>query len=186
MKSGAKGEKMESLERSAFPTQTPAAAQHTDLPEETQLHIVEKTNPNMVHAHTQTWHPGSSNMSTQTPVVHHSNQKTQTEEEEEEEASIPPSDADESQPKEEKQKNPDWDSAQPPRKRKDGDGESPKPAGDLSEGTSCDLSHEQSEKGDDRKTYAQAVMGKSGSKKQADTETTKAKDQIPEPPQNLQ
>lgn len=185
VKGGAEGEKMESLERSSFPTQTPAATQHMDLPEETQLHIVEKTNPNMVHAQTQTWHPGSRNMSTQTPVVHHSNQKTQTEEEGEK-ASIPPSDADESQPKEEEQKNPDQDSAQPPRRRKDSDGESPKPAGNLSEGTSCDLSHKQSEKGDDRKTYAKAVMGKSRSEKQADTETTKAKDQIPEPPQNLQ
>lgn len=175
---------MDSLERSSFPTQTPAAAQDMDLPEETQLHIVENTNPNMVHAQTQTWHPGSSNMSTQTPVVHHSNQKTQTEEEEE--ASIPPSDAVESQPKEEKQKSPDQDSAQPPRRRKDSDGESPKPAGNLSEGTSCDLSHKQSENDDDRKTYAQAVMGGSGSKSQADTETSKAKDQIPEPPQNLQ
>lgn len=115
-------------------------------------------------------------MSTQTPVVHHSDQKTQTEEEEE--PSVTPSSAEESQPKEEKQKNPDQDSAQPPGRITD-DGEAPNPAENLSEGTSRDLSHVQSQK-----TYAQAVT--SGSKRQADTETSEAKDKIPEPPQNLQ
>lgn len=167
VKGEAKGEKMEGLENSSVPTPTPAGTQHVDLPEG------EKTNPNMVHAQTETWQPGGGNMSTQTPVVHRSNQNTQAEEEEGE-PSVRQSNADESQPKEEKQKNPDQDSA----------GESPKPAENLSEGRSCDLSHVQSEKGDDQKTYANALMGKSGSTRQAETETSN--DQIPEPPQNLQ
>lgn len=183
VKEEAKGQKMESLENSCVPTQTPAGTQHMDLHEEARLHTVEKTSPNMVHAQTQTWHCGGRNMSTQTPVVHHSNQKTQTEEQEE--PSITPSDADESQP-EEKQKNPDQDSAQPPERKTNSDGESPNPAENLSEGTSRDLSHVQSQKGEDQKTYAKAVMGKSGSKRRADTETSEAKDKLPEPPQNLQ
>lgn len=175
---------MESLENSSALTQTPAGTQHMDLHEEDQLHTVEKTHPKMLHAQTQTWHRGSRNMSTQTPVVHHSNQKTQTEEQEE--ASVTPSSADESQPEEEKQKKSDQDSAQPPGRKTDGDGESPNPAEDLSEGTSRDLPPVQNQKGEDQKTYAKAVTGKSGSKRKADTGTSEAKDELPEPPQNLQ
>lgn len=175
VKGEAKGQKMESLGNSSVPTGPP----HTDLHEEDQQHTVEQTIPNMVHAQTQTGHPGGRNVSTQTPVVHHSNQNTQTEEEEE--PSVSPSSAEESQPKAEQQKNPDQDSAQPPGRRTHSDGEAPNPAENLSEGTPCDLAHVHSQK-----TYAKAVAGQSGPKSQADTRTSEARDKLPEPPQNLQ
>lgn len=159
---------MEKLENSSVPTHTPAGGQHMDRHEEDRQHTVGKTN-------------AGRNMSTQTPVVHHSSRQTQTEEQQEPGVSC--SDAEESQPEEEKQKNPDRDSAQPPARKMDSDGESPDPAENLSEGTSCDRSQMQS---DDRKTYADAVTAKSGSKRKADTETSEAKDKLPEAPQTLQ
>lgn len=161
---------MESLERSLVSTETPAGTQHMDLQEEERLHTVEKTNPNMVHAQTQTWHRGGRNTSTQTPAVPHSNQETQTGEQEE--PSVASSNADE-----EKQ-NPEQDPAQPPGSKTGSDGEPPNPAESSSEGTSRDQSQ-------DRKTYAKAVTGQSGSKRGADAESSAAKDKLPEPAQNL-
>lgn len=170
---------MESLEDSSVPTQEPAETQRMDLQEEEQPPTVETPNPTLIHAETQTWSPGGRNMSTQTPVVHQSNQNTQTEEREE--PGVTSSNTGESQPEEEKQKNPDQDSAQPPGRQAGSDGENPNPE-DRSEGTSRDLSHAQSQKGEDQKTYAKAVTGNSGSH----IEMSQAQDKLREPPQNLQ
>lgn len=153
------------------------------LHREDQLHPVKKKQTIMVHAQTQTRHPEGSNVPTQTPVwVHHSDQETQTEEQEE--PSVPPSDTGETQAEENKIS--DQDSAQPPGREADNDGESPNPAENLSGATTPDRSKVQIQKGEDQKTYAKAVMGKSRTKTQTNTETSEAQEKLPEPPQNLQ
>lgn len=176
----AKGQRTESVEGVSVPTPEPAETQRADLQEEHQPPTVDRPTLTMVHAQTQTWCLGGRNMSTQTPVVGHSHQKTQTDEREEPGVASP--NTGESQPEEEKRENPDQDSAQPPGSKRRSDGGSPNPAESRSEAMPPELSHAQRQKGDDQRTYAKAVRGNSGS----DTEPPKAEDTLPEPPQNPQ
>lgn len=169
VKGDAEDQKMETLEGSSVPTQTPAATQRVDLHEEDGLRAEETTNPKMVHKHTQTWHRGGIDTFTQTPVVDRSHQKTQTEEL-----------AAESLVEEEQQKNPDEDSAQTPGRKTDDDGGATSPAENPSAGAPCDLSRK--EKCGIQKTYATVVSG--GAKRRADMEPSEASREVTEPPPN--
>lgn len=178
VKGDAEDQKMEILEGSSVPTQTPAATQRGDLHEEDGLRAEETTNPKMVHKQTQTWHRGGIDTSTQTPVVDRSHQKTQTEEQQVQ--SVEWSLAAESLVEEEQQTNPDEDSAHTPGRKTDDDGGSTSPAENPSAGAPCDLSRK--EKCDNQKTYATVVSG--GAKRRADMEPSEATREVTEPPPN--
>lgn len=176
VKGDAEDQKIEILEGSSVPTQTPAATQCVDLHEEDGPRAEETTNPKMVHKQTQTRHRGGIDTSTQTPVVDRSHQETQTEEQQD--PSGQRSVAAESLVEEEQQKNADEDSAQPPGRKTDDDGGSTSPAENPPAGASCDLSRR--EKSDNQKTYVAVVSG--GDKRRADMETSEATRDVTEPP----
>lgn len=178
VKGDVEDQKMEVLEGSSVPTQTPTATQRVDLHKEDGLRAEETTNPKMVHKQTQTWHRGGIDTSTQTPVVHRSHQKTQTEEQQDQ--NVDRSVAAESLVEEEQQKNADEDSAQAPGRKTDDDGGSTSPAENPPAGAPRDLS--QREKCDNQKTCTTVVSG--GDKRRADVETSAATREVTEPPPN--
>lgn len=122
-------------------------------PQKEELQDVERKTPAGVDAQRQTGRGKGANASTQTPIVHHSDQETQTEGGE-----------GESPPQEEDQKKPDLGSAE-------------EPSADPPVDPPADLSASQSGKGADQKTYAKVVSGGGGAKGRVD------EDKPAEPPQ---